>query len=83
VIARTPTNMDVFYRDSAGDLVNDGWDANSGWTGPIVRVTGSVASDPAAVGRGSGDMDVFYRDTSGRLGDAGWNSTRGWGQFSP
>ncbi len=72
--------VDVFYRDTNGNLGHQWWTPSSGWateTRPAAIAPGSV---PRVVtqSNGSGVVDVFYRDTNGNLGHQWWTPSNGW-----
>jgi surface antigen len=76
VIQRSPDTMDVFYRDGAGNLINEYWNASTGWQRQAIA--SGVAGDPTAIARTSGNMDVFYRDSGSNLINAYWTPASGW-----
>ncbi len=77
-VARSSVDMDVFYRDSNGNLQNTGWNSGTGWGSTVSRASG-IVGNPTVISRSSTSMDVFYRDSSGNLKNVGWDSTTGWG----
>jgi hypothetical protein len=77
-VNRGSGNMDVFYRDTGGNLKNIGWNSSTGWGSATNKASG-VSSNPTAVARTTSSMDVFYRDTSNNLQNVGWTSSGGWG----
>jgi hypothetical protein len=76
-VVNSATNMNVFYGDASGDLVNMYWTNTGGWVQQVL-VGGGVAGDPAAVVNSATNMNVFYRDTSGDLVNEYWTNTGGW-----
>jgi hypothetical protein len=70
------SNIDVFYRDTSGDLEDDSWSATSGQGYQTRTIATGVAGNPVAVVNSSyAQIDVFYRGTNGDLMDASWSST--------
>jgi hypothetical protein len=78
-VTRSSGDMDVFYRNTSAQLMNQGWNSSTGWNTPTARASSGVSSNPTAVARTSSSMDVFYRDTSNNLVNVGWSSGGGWG----
>lgn len=67
-ITRTPTSMDVFYRDTIGRLVDAWWDPTAGgWHVTPVPGAYGVEGDPAPIARSATSMDVLYRTTGGQI----------------
>ncbi len=78
-VSRGTDSMDVFYRDYAGNVENIGWNAATGWSSPVPRVTDhSVSGDLGVISRSPDSMDVFYRNSSGNLVNIGWSALTGW-----
>jgi hypothetical protein len=75
-ISRSERTMDVFYRDTDGDLVNLGWDTDFGWG--YQWWPDDLAGNPVAVARKPEAMDVFYRKADGSLWNRGWDVSTGW-----
>ncbi|HVU59754.1 MAG TPA: CHAP domain-containing protein [Candidatus Saccharimonadales bacterium] len=76
-IDRTTSTIDVFFRNSSNNLVDQSWDGST-WTTTTLVNDGSVRGDPSAITRSSDDMEVFYRDSSNNLHDEAWSSAGGW-----
>ena len=70
------SEIDVFYRDTNGDLEDDSWSAASGQGYQTRKIATGVAGNPVAVVNSSyTQIDVFYRGTNGDLMDASWSDT--------
>ncbi len=77
VVSRGNGSMDVFYRDSANQLVVRVWDSDTGWGGENI-LADNLAGNPAVVSQNYGNLEVFYRTTDGKLFTRGWNWQTGW-----
>jgi hypothetical protein len=78
VLTRSSTSQDVFYRNTTHQLVEQGWNASTGWGGLKTAASSGVSSNPTAVTRTSDSFDAFYRDTSNNLEVVGWTATGDW-----
>ena len=76
VVNSADTNMNVFYRDTSGNLVNEYWTNTGGWVHQVLA--SGMTGDPAAVQNSDTNINVFYRDTSGNLVNEYWTNTGGW-----
>lgn len=75
-ISRNDRTMDVFYKDSNGNLVNRGWDVDFGWNYQSWDV--DIVGNPIAVARKPEAMDVFWRGSGGSIWNMGWDVDTGW-----
>jgi hypothetical protein len=80
VVDSSYSNIDVFYRDTNGDLQDDSWSASSGQGYQARTVAGEAGGDPTAVvDSGYSNIDVFYPGASGQLQDTSWSASSGQG----
>jgi surface antigen len=80
VINSSYSNIDVFYRDTNGDLEDDSWSATSGQGYQSRTIASGVTGDPTAVTNSSySNIDVFYPGTNGQLEDTYWSASSGEG----
>ena len=68
--------MDVFYRNTNGQLTNAWWDITSGWH--TQTLASGMVGDPTAVARSPSAMNVFYRDGFGEVINVSWSPGAGW-----
>jgi surface antigen len=75
LVNRSYSHIDVFYRDTNGDLEDASWsDTPAGYT--VHEIASGIAGNPVAIVNTSySQIDVFYRDTNGDLEDASWSDT--------
>jgi len=78
VLTRSSDSMDVFYRSTTHQLIEQGWNATNSWGGLKTAASSGVSSNPTADTRTSDSMDAFYRDTSNNLEVVGWSATGDW-----
>jgi hypothetical protein len=98
VTARTPTHMDIFIVDNAGDVITDSWDEKSvlqpagawqTWT-PVDQVIdanglhtlNSAASVVTAVNRGPSHLDLFLISYDGRAMSDSWDQNANSGNWN-
>jgi hypothetical protein len=80
VASWAPNRLDVFGRDSAGQLLHKSWDGTtwSGWESlgaPATPAGTRLTSDPAAVSWGNNRIDVFARGADDALWTKVWDGT--------
>jgi hypothetical protein len=79
--ARSTTNMDVFFANSAGQLCTSYWWASSGWNTFPIGVAAPAGAKLAAVSRTPDNLDVFWVGGNGNGGDidtAWWSNGASW-----
>jgi hypothetical protein len=79
VVAQSSGNMQVFWRTSTGDLLEN-QQAGGSWSGPVTTPISGLASDPAAV-TANGIVYVFWRDAIAD-GSNLWEATDTGGSWS-
>jgi len=77
-IARDSNDMDVFYNDGKGNLVDYGWNPNTNWTHQSWYDAGGIMGQPVVISRSSTSLDVFYTTAQNKIVNRGWNSVNGW-----
>ena len=81
VASQGSSQLDVFWRDSVGNLIQKSYTA-AGWgAGTISRgqPAGGFTGDPAVASWGSNRLDVFVRGNDNKLYQWWWDGTpRGW-----
>ena len=68
------TNMNVFYENTSGQLVDEFWingGPNNGWSSQVLA-SGMAGSPTAVMNTAETNMNVFYENTSGQLVDEYW-----------
>ena len=76
VVNNDYSQIDVFYRDTNGDLEDDSWSAASGQGYQTRTIATGVAGNPVAIANNSyTQIDVYYRATNGDLMNATWSDT--------
>src|SRR6266567_1709531 len=77
-VARDSNDMDAFYNDGQGDVVDRSWNGTSWSVSHTWSDGGGVMSQPAVVSRSSGNLDVFYTTDQNKLVTYHWTSGGGW-----
>jgi hypothetical protein len=70
--------MDVFFRTGSGQLAEDYWGANTGWSNQTLPGGSDVAGDPSAIDRYAGSMDVFFLTPTAQVAEDFWGASTGW-----
>ena len=75
---RTHSDIDgrLLPAASAGQLINEWWNAKTGWHNQALA--SGLAGAPTAAANSATWMDVFYLNTAGKYVNAWWQSTSGW-----
>jgi hypothetical protein len=78
VVAQCNGTVDVFYRDTNGDLGHQWFTSANGWLTETRAASIAPSSSPRAVAQPNGTIDVFFRTPSGDLGHHWFTSGNGW-----
>ena len=55
--------MNVFFRNTAGQLANDYWTSGGGWVNQTLAGTANLTGDPSVLANTANWMNVFARTT--------------------
>ncbi len=80
-VARLPGNLDAFFAEGDGTVVNDWWNGQWGSTPTTSPNSAAPGAPIAATARTGNNLDVFWFGTDGGLYTAYWSGGNPWNAF--